>query len=75
MHEGFHVGIFFEIPKQLKQEKTDRVIGKPQGLISMGNNGSDEREVYKGGDKSGKPAYDTPIGMDFDVTSLVGILR
>jgi hypothetical protein len=41
----------------------------------MGNNGSDEREVYKGGDKSGKPAYDTPIGMDFDVTSLVGILR
>ena len=39
----------------------------------MGNDGSDEGEIDQGGDESGKPADDAPIGMDFDVSALVGV--
>jgi hypothetical protein len=73
MKEGFHVRIFFEVSKQLKQKETDRVIGEAQEGILVGHNGPDEREVYKRGDKSRKPAADTAIGVNFDVAPLVGI--
>jgi len=49
--EGFHVGVLFEIAKELQQEETDRVIGEAQEGILVGHNGADEREVYKRGDK------------------------
>jgi hypothetical protein len=42
LNKDLHIGIFFEIPKQLEQEKAHRVIGKSGGLISMGDEGSDE---------------------------------
>lgn len=71
--EGFHVGVLFEIAEELQQKETDRVIGEAQEGILVGHNGPDEREVYKRGDKSRKPAADTAIGVNFDVAPLVGI--
>ena len=44
--EGFHVRIFFEVTKQLKQEKADRIIGTSQRFVFMSNNGSNKGEVY-----------------------------
>jgi len=72
-NEGFHVGIFFEVTKQLKQEKTNRIIGESKNLISMGNDRSNKGEVYQGRDESRKPAYNTSIGIDFNISSLVGV--
>jgi len=41
----------------------------------MCNNGSNKGEVYQGSDEPGKPSGNTAIGMDFDVSSFVSILR
>jgi len=73
LEEGLHIGIFFEVAKQLKQEEADRIIGESDGFIPMGDDGSDEGEIDQGGDESGEPPDDTSIGMDFDVSSLVGV--
>jgi hypothetical protein len=74
-YEIFHAGVFFEITKQFQQEKADRVIGTSQRLVFMRNNGSNKGEVYQGSDKPGQTAGNTAIGMDFDVSSFVNILR
>ena len=74
LDEGFHIGIFFEISKQLKQEKAHGVIGKSCGFIPMGDDGWDEGEIHQGGDESREPSHDAAIGMDFDVSPLVGVL-
>ena len=39
----------------------------------MGNDGSDEGEIDQEGNEPGKPAEDAPIGMDLDVSALVGV--
>ena len=72
-YKGFHIGIFLEVPKQLEQEEAHGVIGKSGGFIRMGDDGSDEGEIDQRGDESGKPADNAPIGMDFDVSPLVGV--
>ena len=41
----------------------------------MRDNRSNKGEIYQGSDKSGKPSGNTAIGMDFDVSSFVSILR
>ena len=41
----------------------------------MCDNRSNKGEIYQGSDKSGKPSGNTAIGMDFDVSSFVSILR
>lgn len=72
--EGFHIRIFFEIPKQVEQEKAYGIIGKTQRFVCMGDDGSNEKEIYKWGDKSVKAAADRAIGIDFNVASLIGVL-
>ena len=42
LDEGFHIGIFLEIPKQLEQEEAHGVIGKSRRFIFIGDDGSDE---------------------------------
>src|SRR3972149_12123369 len=44
--EGFHVGVFFEVPEEIQQKKADRIIGKTDKAILMGHDGTDEREIY-----------------------------
>ena len=51
----------------------DGVIGKADEGILMGDDGSYKRKIDKGGDESGKPTDDPAIGMDSDVSMLVGI--
>lgn len=51
--EGFHVRIFFEVTKQFKQEKADRVIGESDKRVFVGNNGSDKGKIYQRGDETG----------------------
>jgi hypothetical protein len=41
----------------------------------VGHNGTNEREIYQGGDKTGEPSSDSAIGIDFDVSSFVYIFR
>jgi hypothetical protein len=71
VNEGFHIGILFEVAKELQQEETDRVIGETRWAIGMGHNGADKGEIYQGRDESGKAADDTAVGMDFDIPGLV----
>jgi hypothetical protein len=40
----------------------------------MGDDGSNKREIYKGGNESGKATCNPAIGIDFDVTTRIGIL-
>jgi hypothetical protein len=75
LDEGLHIGIFFEVPKELKFKKADRVIGKSDGFIPMGDNRSDKGEINQGGDESREPSDDAPIGMDLDVPPVVGVFR
>ena len=72
-HEGFHVREFFKVAEQFKQEQAHRVIGESKGLVFMGDNKSNKGEIYQGRDESGKPSGNTAIGMDFDVSSFVGV--
>lgn len=40
----------------------------------MRDDGSNEGEIDQGGDESRQPATNASIGIDFDVSSLVGVL-
>lgn len=74
-HEGFHVGVPFQVAKKLQQKEAYWIIGKAQHRVFVSHDGADKREVNQGGDKPGKPADDTTIGMDFDIAPFVGVLR
>jgi hypothetical protein len=41
----------------------------------MCNNGSNKGKIYQGSDESGETSGNTTIGMDFDISSFVSILR
>lgn len=69
--KGFHVGVLFQVAEQFQQKETDRVIGKAEGLICVSYNGADKGEIYQGRDKSGKPANNPAIRVDFDIPALV----
>jgi len=73
-HEIVHGGIFFKIPEQLYQKQTDGVIGKAHEGIFMGDDGPYKREIDQGSHETGKSADDPAIGMDPDISLLVGIL-
>ena len=75
MKKGFHVGILFEGVEQFDQEKTDRVVGEANETVSVGYDGADKGEVYQRRDKSGKAAADAAIRVDFNIPTLVGVLR
>ncbi len=72
-HEGLHVREFFKVAEQFKQEQAHRIIGTSQRFVFMRNNGSNKGEIYQGSNESGKPSGNTAIGMDFDVSSFVGV--
>ncbi len=40
----------------------------------MGEDGADKREIYQRRDKSGKPADDPAVRVDFDIAALIVIL-
>jgi len=52
LHEGFHVGVFFEVSEKIEKKKTDGIIGDPGDGISMSDQGTDEGEINQGGHKS-----------------------
>ena len=62
LDKGLHIGIFLEVPKQLQHKEADRVIGKSQRFVCMGDEGSNKSEIYKGGDESGQPPTIRPSG-------------
>ena len=72
-HEGLHVREFFKVAEQFKQEQAHRIIGESKDLVFMGDNRSNKGEICQGRDESGKPSGNTAIGMDFDVSSFIGV--
>ena len=73
VNKGFHVGVFFDVAKKRQQEETDRVVSEAGRAILVGNDGSDKGEIYQGRYKSGKSANNPAVGVDFDISALVGI--
>jgi len=73
VYKGFHIGIFFEVTKELQHKEAGRIIGKSRGFIFMGNDGSNKSKIHEGRDESREPTDDTSIGMDLDVTVSIGI--
>jgi len=47
LHEGFHVGILFEMAEEIQKKKADRIVGDPDQAVPMGNDGTDKREIYQ----------------------------
>jgi len=45
--ECFHVRVFFEVSEEIQQKKADGIVGKADQAILMGDNGTDEREIYQ----------------------------
>jgi hypothetical protein len=75
VNKGFHVGIFFDVAEKFQQEETDRVIGEAGSAILVGNDRSDKREIYQGRYKSGKSTDNPAVGVNLNVSTLVGIFR
>jgi len=73
IHKGFHVGVFFDVAKKLQQEKADRIISKTGGAIPVGNDGSDKREINEGRNKSSQSTDNPPVGLDFNIPTLIDI--
>jgi hypothetical protein len=75
VNKGFHVGVFFDVAEKFQQEETDRVIGETGSAILVGNDRSDKREIYQGRYKSGKSTDNPAVGVNLNVSTLVGIFR
>jgi hypothetical protein len=73
LHEGFHVGILFEMAEKIEKKKTYRIIGVPDQAVPMGDDGADKRKIHQGRNKAGKPSLDSSIVMDTDIPALVGV--
>jgi len=73
IHKGFHIRIFFEVPKKLEQEQTDGVIGKAEDAIPASNDCSYKRKIDQRRYESRKAADNAAIGFDFDISTTVGI--
>jgi len=73
LHEGFHVGILFQMAEEIQKKKAHRIVGDPDQAIFMGDDGTDKRKIYQGRDKPGKASLDSPIFMDTDIPALVGV--
>jgi len=71
--ERFHVGILFDISEKLQQEEADGIIGKADGAVPVGHDGSDKREIDQRRYESSQSADNTSVGIDFDIPALVGI--
>jgi len=52
LHEGFHVGVFFEVSEEIQKKHTYGIIGASGAGISISDQGTDERKVNEGGHKS-----------------------
>ena len=47
LHEGFHVGILFQMAEEIQKKKADRIVGDPDQTVPMGDDGTDKREIYQ----------------------------
>ena len=73
LHEGFHVGVFFDVSEEIQQKKTDGIVCDSDQAILMGNNRTDKREIHEGRDKPAETSLDSSVVMDADVTALVNV--
>ena len=73
LHEGFHVGILFEMAEEIQQKKADRIVGDPDQTVPMGDDGTDKRKIHQGRNKPGKPAFQSAVVMDADIPALIGV--
>jgi hypothetical protein len=75
LHEGLHVGIFFDVAEKIQKEQTDRIVGNADQAVAMSDDRPDEREIHQGGNKPGKPSLDSSIGMDAYVPPFMTVSR
>ena len=47
LHEGFHVGILFEMAEEIQKKKAHRIVGDSDQAVVMGDDGMDKGEVYQ----------------------------
>ena len=74
LHEGFHVGVFFEVAAEIEKKKTYGIIGDSGYGISMGDQGTDEGKIYQGGYKPGQSSFDSSAIVDADIPPFINIL-
>ena len=74
LHEGFHIGILFQVPEEIQKKKAHRIVGDSGQAVPMGDDGTDKRKVHHGRNKPGKPSLDSSIVMDADVPALINVL-
>ena len=72
-NEAFHIGELLEVAEQLQDEYAHRVIREADQFVLLGHDGANKRDVYQGGDESGKPSNDPAVGVDFDASALVSV--
>ena len=75
VEEGLHIGCLLKVAEQLDEKQGDGVIGKATETIFMCHDRADEGKIHQGGYKPSQTPYYTAIGVDFNVSSPVGILR
>jgi len=73
-HEGFHVGILFEMAEEIQKKKAHRIVGDSNKAVAMGDNGTDKRKIHQGRNKPGKASLDSSVVMDADIPALVNVL-
>ena len=74
LHEGFHVGILFEMAEEIQKKKAARIVGDSDQAVAKGDDGTDKRKIHQGRDKPGKPSLNSSIVMDADVPALINVL-
>jgi len=47
LHEGLHVGIFFNMAEEIQKKKTDGIIGNPNQGVLMRDQGTDKGKIYQ----------------------------
>ena len=75
LHEGLHVGIFFDVAEKIQKEQTDGIISDSRNGVRMGDQGANEGKIDQGGYKPCESSFDSSIRMDADVPPFITISR
>jgi len=74
--KGVHVGVVVNIPEQVQEKESHRVIaGRAEDTVSIRHQGADKGEINQGGDYPGIAALDIPVGLYTYEAFLKGVLR